>query len=58
MNTLIVVLGYALPGIVVALVVRFGLMAILRGQRKWVISVIWIGIALLATLVSMGWQTR
>ena len=53
MTTLLNVLYYALPGIAVALVVRFVLVAGFRGQRKWVISVICFAIALLATLIAM-----
>jgi hypothetical protein len=49
MTTLLGVLYYALPGIAVALAVSFALAVTLRGQRKWVISAIWFGIALLAT---------
>jgi len=49
MTTLLGVLYYALPGIAVALAVSFALAITLRGQRKWVISAIWFGIALLAT---------
>jgi hypothetical protein len=56
MTTLLNALYYALPGIAVALAVRFVLVASFRGQRKWVVSVICFAIALLAALI-MGWRT-
>jgi hypothetical protein len=58
-TTVLGMLYYTLPGIAVACAVTYGLVVSFRGERKWVISLIWIGIGLLAALISrMGVRTR
>jgi hypothetical protein len=52
MQTVLGMLYYMLPGIAVGLAVAFGVVTSFRTQRKWLISLIWIGIASLAALIS------